>query len=116
MRRIRATLVRHLRHGSRAPVRLRRSAGSLGARPAFLARRGEVLAFSSLLRPLVEAGIVAPEIDPAALRQFLHFNYVFGPRTIFAGARLLPAGTWLEYHGGQVRSGSYWDLKAALPA
>jgi len=88
----------------------------LGKKPLFWARSGNVLAFSSLLRPLVEVGITRPEIDPIALRQYLHLNYVIGPRTIFAGAQLLPAGTWLEYCDGEIRSQQYWDLKTASPA
>ena len=87
----------------------------LGKKPLFWARRGDVVAFSSLLRPLVEAGIVRPEIDPVALGQYLHFNYVPGPRTIFRDAELLPAGAWLEYRAGEIRSEPYWNLKNVAP-
>ena len=87
----------------------------LGKKPLFWARRGDVLGFSSLLRPLVEAGVVRPEIDPVALGQYLHFNYVPGPRTIFRDAELLPAGTWLEFRDGHIETGRYWDLKNVAP-
>lgn len=86
----------------------------LGKKPLFWANRGGVLAFSSLVRPLVAVGVVEPAIDPGALRDYLHFNYVIGPRSIFSGLELLPAGSWLVAEGGNVRIGRYWDLKDAV--
>lgn len=82
----------------------------LGKKPLFWSRTGDGLAFCSLMRPLVDAGLVEPTIDLAALREYLFLNYIIGPRTIFAGVELLPPGTWLEFSGGQISSGHYWRL------
>jgi asparagine synthase (glutamine-hydrolysing) len=91
----------------------------LGKKPLFWARRGTTLGFASTLRPLVSCGLVAPEILPAKLREFLFYNYVLGPQTLFRGVELLPAGSWLRYRGDEIRTGSYWDLadaKTSKPA
>ncbi len=87
----------------------------LGKKPLFLARRGGSLAFASGLRALVEAGALAPEVDVRALREFLFFNYVPGPRTILRDAELLPAGSWLEWRAGHETCGRFWDLADARP-
>jgi asparagine synthase (glutamine-hydrolysing) len=84
----------------------------LGKKPLFVAQHDGALGFSSLLRPLVDVGLVEPSVDPRALREFLFFNYVPGPRTILHGVELLPAGSWLEFRGGRVDRGRYWDLAA----
>jgi asparagine synthase (glutamine-hydrolysing) len=82
----------------------------LGKKPLFVVEGGGSLAFASLLRPLVEAGLAAPRVDPRALREFLFFNYVPGPRTILRDVELLPAGSWLEYRAGRTTRGRYWEL------
>lgn len=83
----------------------------LGKKPLFWAERGAALAFSSMVRPLVACGVAAPEIDAEALREYLFLNYVIGPRSIFRGVELLPAGTWLEVRDGVRTSGRYWSLE-----
>jgi len=85
----------------------------LGKKPLFWAEAGASLAFSSLMRPLVRLGMVRPVVDPDALREYLFFDYLIGPRTIFADARLLPAGTALQWRAGTIRTWAYWDLAAA---
>ncbi len=88
----------------------------LGKKPLFVARRGATLAFASQIRPLVTCGLAEPVIDPEALRGYLFANYVLGPRTVFRGVELLPAGSWLLCRNGAVSTGRYWDLARAARA
>lgn len=87
----------------------------LGKKPLFWARKGPTLAFASLMRPLVTCGVATPHIPAAKLREFLFFNYLIGPETIFSGVELLPPGQWLEHRSGTVSQGPYWALSDAHP-
>ncbi len=87
----------------------------LGKKPLFVSRRGNMLAFSSQIRPLVASGIAAPCVRPDALREYLFLNYIIGPKTIFKDVELLPAGGWMEVKGGKEESGCYWSLASVGP-
>jgi asparagine synthase (glutamine-hydrolysing) len=85
----------------------------LGKKPLFVAVRDGALAFASQMRPLVASGVVDPVVRPDALREYLFLNYVVGPKTIFEGVELLPAGSWLEASSDGIRSGVHWRLADA---
>jgi asparagine synthase (glutamine-hydrolysing) len=87
----------------------------LGKKPLFWAARGGALGFSSMIRPLVACGLARPEMTLGKLREFLYFNYVIGPETIFRDVALLPAGSWLCHRGGRIERGRYWDLGESRP-
>lgn len=82
----------------------------LGIKPLYIKRLGEELYFGSELKSL----FVHPEIDRRlsleGLDCYLSLNYVPSPWTLVEGIEKLPAGNWLEWRDGQVRSGEYWRL------
>jgi asparagine synthase (glutamine-hydrolysing) len=87
----------------------------LGKKPLFVARKGDTIAFSSQLRPLIASGIARPVIRPDSLREYLFLNYVVGPKTIFEDIELLPPGSWLRATEAGVETGRYWDLRTVAP-
>lgn len=87
----------------------------LGVKPLVYGEQGERLAFASTPRALRAAGWVG-DLDPQAVLEYLEFGYVPEPRTIYQGAKKLPAGHLLEWHGGRiVRQGPYWELPEVEP-
>ena len=46
---------------------------------------------------------------------YLSLNYVPCPWTLVNGVEKLPPGCWYEWHDGQVRTESYWQLPALAP-
>jgi asparagine synthase (glutamine-hydrolysing) len=71
---------------------------------------GPLFAFASELRALLLVPGLDRQVSPAALRQYLTFEYVPPPLTIVAGARKLDAGESLVLEGGEPRVARYWNL------
>ena len=61
----------------------------------------------------IKALLVRPEVnrilDPEALDEFLTYEYVIAPRTIFKGVYKLPPACFLRYSKGEVQVKRYWD-------
>ena len=88
----------------------------LGIKPLFYAVYDGELIFGSEIKALLLADLPR-RIDPVALHDYLSFDYVPGPRTIFEGIRKLQAGHLLVWDGA-MKIHRYWDVPArtmALP-
>jgi asparagine synthase (glutamine-hydrolysing) len=85
----------------------------LGIKPLYYSVEPDRLLFGSEIKALLQDG-VSREIDLQALHDYLSFNYVPGPRTIFAHIRKLPPGHLLTCTKGVVNVSAYWEL--AYPA
>lgn len=71
------------------------------------------LRFASELKSLLALPDQPRAIDPQALHEYLLFQYVPAPRTIYAGLSKLEPGTWVEFQADSEappRSGRYWRL------
>lgn len=81
----------------------------LGQKP--LVYRAEVgrLAFASELKSLLEIPGMPRDVDPNAVDEYLTYQYVPHPNSIFRGYRKLPPGHWAVYQGGEVRLERYWQ-------
>jgi asparagine synthase (glutamine-hydrolysing) len=79
----------------------------LGIKPLYYADLGDRLVWGSELKPLLAEG-VPREIDRQALHDYLSYNYVPGPRSIFKAVRKLPPGHRLIARRGVVTVESYW--------
>jgi asparagine synthase (glutamine-hydrolysing) len=89
----------------------------MGEKPLYLAERGDATFFCSELRPLVAGGIVARELDPVAVNEYLHYGYVPEPLCILKGVRKLPAAHLLIIDGarGARQERRYWRMEDAPP-
>ena len=84
----------------------------VGKKPIFYLADGERFVFASEIKGILatdEGMGITP--DPAAIDHFLALQYIPAPLTAFRGIRKLPAGHWLEVHGGRVQVGRYWKLR-----
>jgi asparagine synthase (glutamine-hydrolysing) len=82
----------------------------LGIKPLYYAADSNRLLFGSELKAVLQND-VDRAIDLQALHDYLSFNYVPGPRTIFAKIRSLPAGHLLTCSGGKIALSRYWELQ-----
>jgi asparagine synthase (glutamine-hydrolysing) len=87
----------------------------LGKKPLFWARIGNTFVFGSELKALIAWPGLDREIDLAAVHQYLTYQYIPAPRTIFASTRKLPAAHKLVVERGNgnwiVREPErYWRL------
>lgn len=84
-----------------------------GIKPLYLSETSPGLAFASEPQALVGAGLVRPEIDPAARAELLQLQFTTGTRTIFKGIRRLAPGETVIARDGCVQESR---RLAALPA
>ena len=82
----------------------------LGIKPLLYARAGNRLVFASELKSMLAGGLVAPRIDPIALRMLLTYGSIVQPRTMIEGVSALPPAHRLIVEHGTTRVERYWAL------
>jgi asparagine synthase (glutamine-hydrolysing) len=88
----------------------------LGEKPLYWGVFGGKLLFASEPKVLLAHPAVTTRIDPDALRQYLAFDYVPAPLSIYEGISKLPAAHALTLEGGSVKTWAYWDVSYRKPA
>jgi asparagine synthase (glutamine-hydrolysing) len=89
----------------------------LGIKPLYWAVAGGCLVFGSEIKALLASGLIEPQLNIDAVPQFLAWEYVPGPATLFAGIQKLEPGSLLELDleaaaagGGVPAPRTWWDL------
>jgi len=92
----------------------------LGQKPLVYCQQPGRLLFASELKSLLEVPGVERQIDPQALDEYLTYQYVPHPRTIFRGIAKLPPGHCAVYRDGSLEVRPYWkpdfDVEEDRPA
>ena len=86
-----------------------------GEKPLYYAQTPSGLLLGSEIKALLSRAEVSREVDLEAIDQFLTYEYIIAPRTIFKHIRKLPAAHYLLYRDGDVQVRRYWDA-ADVPA
>ncbi len=81
----------------------------VGIKPLYYFVGGDRLVFGSEIKAILK-GEVPRRVDLQALHDYLSFNYIPAPATIFRGIRKLPPGHLLCWERGKVELRSYWDI------
>lgn len=82
-----------------------------GIKPLYYAQHDRTLLFGSELKAILAYPGVPRSIDLVAMNEYLSFEYVPAPRSIFQGISKLPPGHLLTYTiGGDVQIRQYWDV------
>jgi len=91
----------------------------LGKKPLVYYCESGRLLWASQLKSLLQAADVPREIDPQALDEYLTYQYIPHPRTIFRGICKLPPGHQAMYRAGRLEIRPYWqpdfNLEEPLP-
>ncbi|MBV9925934.1 MAG: asparagine synthase (glutamine-hydrolyzing) [Acidobacteria bacterium] len=86
----------------------------LGVKPLYYVHADDgSFYFASEIKALLAAGAVAPEVNYAALPDYLANRAPSGEETLFRGVRRLPPGHTLLWRDGRVRVEKYWDISYA---
>lgn len=90
----------------------------IGIKPLYYAVAGGCLVFGSEVKALLASGRVQPRLDLDALQQFVCWEYVPAPSTLFQGVRKLEPGGVLDVDldSFQLRESRYWEIPPAEPA
>ncbi len=86
-----------------------------GEKPLYYAETPDGLVLASEIKALLACPDVSREVDLEALDQFLTYEYVPSPRTIFAAIRRLPAAHFLTWRKGTLTIAPYWDAATIAP-
>jgi asparagine synthase (glutamine-hydrolyzing) len=81
-----------------------------GQKPLYYGVFGGKLIFGSELKTLLAHPNVERNLNLEALRQYLAFDYVPAPHSIYKGIFKLPAGHSLTLENGEIRIERYWNL------
>jgi asparagine synthase (glutamine-hydrolysing) len=82
----------------------------MGIKPLHYAVYDQSLIFGSELKAILNYPSFPRNVDLVALNEYLSFEYVPTPRTIFQGISKLPPGHALSYQNGQLKIWKYWDI------
>ncbi|MBC8869988.1 MAG: asparagine synthase (glutamine-hydrolyzing) [Planctomycetes bacterium] len=81
----------------------------LGQKPLVYRHQAGRLAFASELKSLLEIPGAPRDIDPSAIDEYLTYQYVPHPNTIFRGINKLPPGHLAVYCDGDLSVRPYWE-------
>jgi len=87
-----------------------------GEKPLYYALTDDGLCLASEIKALLIRPEVSRALDPEALDQFLTYEYVIAPRTMFANIKKLPAAHYLRYRNGHLSVHRYWDAASVAPS
>ena len=82
----------------------------IGQKPLYYAVKDHRLVFGSELKCLAEVEGVCREIDPAAIDEFLTYQYIPHPGSIWKGVRKLAPGHYAIFENGELSVHRYWDF------
>ena len=83
----------------------------IGIKPLYYSWQNGRLRFASEIKALLADPQLERRINPQAMYDYLGFEFVPAPETMFAGIHKLPAGHLLILENGQLRTEQYWDLQ-----
>ncbi len=80
-----------------------------GVKPLYYVWDGTTLAFGSEVKSLLASGRVAPRLDHLAALELLSFQNILSDRSLFAGVRMLGAGSRMELDVDGIRIERWWE-------
>lgn len=83
----------------------------MGIKPLYWCQQDDAFLFGSELKAITASGIVDRDLDEVAWAQYLVFEHVPAPRSIWRGVHKLEAGSCLRVRGGRAQPPRrYWRL------
>tara|TARA_B100000614_G_C14537341_1_gene488942 strand:- start:209 stop:2026 length:1818 start_codon:yes stop_codon:yes gene_type:complete len=86
-----------------------------GQKPLYYTLISGQIVFASELKAILEYPGLEKRINPQALRQYLAYEYVPEPLSIFDSILKLEAGCCLTWYRGNVSKKRYWDFPVRTP-
>ncbi len=84
-----------------------------GEKPLYYGTFDGKLIYASEPKAMLAHPSVSAELDPDALRQYLSFDYVPAPGSIYKGINKLPAAHIMVIEKGEIKTRRYWNLTFA---
>src|SRR5215510_5823377 len=89
----------------------------MGEKPLYLYEKDGLLYFASELKALLRTGVIDFQLDPSAVYQYFHYQYVPEPLTPIKGVRKLAAAHLLvvDIASWSIEEKCYWRMDEAPP-
>lgn len=88
----------------------------IGKKPLYYWYEDNNLVFASELKPIMQCPGFAGNISRGVLSRYLFQQYINAPESIYENVYKLEPGAVLVFHGGQIRTRKYWDVKEVYRA
>jgi len=82
----------------------------LGKKPLYYSIQNDRILFASELKSFAETPGWKPELEPSAIDDFLTYQYIPHPKTIWKNVHKLPPGHFAIYEQGRLTVNRYWDF------
>ncbi len=89
-----------------------------GIKPLYYVAQGETFLFASEVKGILAHPGYRADLDQESLVEYLTFQNFFTDRTLFAGIKTLPAGTWMRFRldaKPRTHTQRYWDYDFSEP-
>ena len=83
----------------------------LGIKPLYYTETNGKFIFASEIKAILQHPEVKCEVNLKALDEYLTFQYIPAPNTLFEGIWKLPQGHILSYCDGEITLRQYWDVE-----
>jgi len=87
----------------------------IGIKPLYYYQDGKKFVFASEIKAILEDRSIPRELNRQALYEYLGFEFVPAPETMFKHIYKLPAGHYLLWKDGRAEIKRYWDLTFPAP-
>ena len=82
-----------------------------GEKPLYYMQNQDSFAFASELSALESLPFFDPELDHEAIGQFLLFQTILPPRTMYRSVRALSPGSWMRHRRSQIDTGTHFSFQ-----
>lgn len=83
----------------------------IGIKPLYYYNKNGKFIFASEIKAILKCKDVEREVNLQALYDYLGFEFVPAPQTMFKNILKLPSGHYLQIQNGEVTINRYWDLE-----
>ena len=83
----------------------------MGQKPLFYYQKGGLFIFASEIKAILEHPEVSREVNPLAFDDFLTYNCVPPPHTMFKDIQKLPPAHFMIFNRTGIKVESYWDVE-----
>ncbi len=85
----------------------------IGIKPLYYYQKNGKFLFASEIKAILQDKSIAREVNDQAIYDYLGFEFVPAPQTMFKNINKLPSGHYLKLENGSIEIKEYWDLHMA---
>ncbi len=82
----------------------------IGKKPVYYYYKNGVFLFASELKSFLKYPNLSLQIEPSAVKEFLIYQYIASPKTIYREIFKLPPAHYLIFENGKISIQNYWNL------